>query len=163
MGSEISGCCGGSLKEPQLEIATHNNKQPLPHDRGTTLASPNDTQQKEEFLRKITNGIDAEVILQDKSKLKCLMNFNEERNALVLSCDNKTRNIPLSDVKSVLHTPEQLKRVETAAGILENDPCAAIHLAQSGNCIPLFFSSMEIKNAFVQLVADRKRLLADGP
>lgn len=112
--------------------------------------------QKAEFLSKIGDGIDVEVILQDKSKLKCLLMYNKDLAALVLSCDNKTRNIPLADVKSVLHTMEQLKRVETAAGILESDPCAAIHLIQSGNCIPLFFRTMAEKDLFVQLVVDEK-------
>eukprot|EP01068_Selenidium_serpulae_P018363 Selendium_serpulae@DN6452_c0_g1_i2.p1 len=154
MGTQISGCCGGQTKDAQLEIATHINKQG-PHDK---VATPDNN--KADFLAKIQDGIDVEVILQDKSKLKCLMMYNKDVASLILSCDNKTRNIPLADVKSVLHTMDQLKRVETAAGILEGDPCAAIHLAQSGNCIPLFFRTVAEKDFFVELVAGYKAAAA---
>eukprot|EP00923_Selenidium_pygospionis_P018018 GHVN01031585.1.p1 GENE.GHVN01031585.1~~GHVN01031585.1.p1 ORF type:complete len:160 (+),score=7.58 GHVN01031585.1:324-803(+) len=116
--------------------------------------------QSQQFLEQMVHGIGVEVILQDKSKLKCQLSYRQTDNCLVLCSDNKTRSIALADVKSVLHSAEQLKRVETAAGILETDPCAAIHLSKTGNCIPVFFASMDEKDKFVEMVKDQKRLIS---
>jgi len=63
----------------------------------------------------------------------------------------------MSDIKSILHTTEQLKRVESSAGITDIERCAAIHLAASGNCIPLFFTDTHDKTIFVDVVENSKK------
>eukprot|EP00923_Selenidium_pygospionis_P018016 GHVN01031583.1.p1 GENE.GHVN01031583.1~~GHVN01031583.1.p1 ORF type:complete len:173 (+),score=14.83 GHVN01031583.1:239-757(+) len=171
MGGQVSGCCGGSPKESQLEISAHTNKVPngdkyVDGHSNTVPIQQNEenpdivTAESQQFLEQMVHGIGVEVILQDKSKLKCQLSYRQTDNCLVLCSDNKTRSIALADVKSVLHSAEQLKRVETAAGILETDPCAAIHLSKTGNCIPVFFASMDEKDKFVEMVNAQKRLIS---
>jgi len=104
-----------------------------------------------EFTKRIADGIDVNIILQDKSRLKCKVKLDKDAKGLILTCGTKVRTIMLSEIKSVLHTAEQLSRVENSAGIGVSEPCAAIHLS-TGNCIPLFFVSEDSKKCFVQVV-----------
>ncbi|PHJ20456.1 imc sub-compartment protein isp1 [Cystoisospora suis] len=60
--------------------------------------------------------------------------------------------IPLSDVKALLYTKDQLQRVETRANLIDDENCVALHLLESGNCIPLRFETPKDKFCFVDLV-----------
>lgn len=63
----------------------------------------------------------------------------------------------MKDIKAILHTPEQLRRVESSAGITESaDVCAAVHLKATGNCIPLFFTSPADKAHFVECLEEAR-------
>lgn len=64
--------------------------------------------------------------------------------------------IPLSDVKSLLHTRDQLKRVETRANLVDDENCVALHLLESGNCIPLRFAEPKNKHVFVEMMKHLK-------
>lgn len=64
--------------------------------------------------------------------------------------------IPLSDVKSLLHSRDQLKRVETRANLVDDENCVALHLLESGNCIPLRFAEAMDKHTFVEMMRKLK-------
>lgn len=108
---------------------------------------------KPEMADILHEGVSVGLILQDKSRLECKVRLTAENNSLELSCDRKSRIVELSSVKSVLHTSEQLRRVDCSAGIAPGDFCVAIHLAATGNCIPLFFPSLREKNLFIITLA----------
>jgi len=110
----------------------------------------------ESFMTRLEEGIAVFIILQDKSRLKCKVKLATELKSLILTCGPKVRTISLADIKAVLHTVEQLNRVENAAGIGANEPCAAVHL-MTGNCIPLFFISEDDKRRFVRAIATSQK------
>lgn len=94
----------------------------------------------------------ARSLSQDKSRLDCVVKLLADSSGIELSCDRKSRVIKFSDIRTVLYTPEQLKRVDYSAGISGNDYCVALHLAASGNCIPLFFSNASDRDCFATTV-----------
>lgn len=91
--------------------------------------------------------------LQDMARFECQLKLKEDNTSLLLSHGEKSRDVELESVQSVLHTSEQLRRVEGAAGIFPSDFCVAIHFVSSGNCIPIFFQSLKEKNIFVIALA----------
>lgn len=101
-------------------------------------------------------GLNITVLLQDATKLSCTLHLNAADNSLSISCEDKVRVIPLSDVKSLLHTRDQLKRVETRANLVDDGNCVALHLLESGNCIPLRFEEAKDKSIFVEMMRQLK-------
>jgi len=181
MGASSSSCCGAQeAPETEIDLSPsiprlpkQNNAKTCTKDRGPP-SSDGETGQRsnkamadepthvdeakhaedammEEFKKRIEEGIDVNIILQDKSRLKCKVKLDRAAKGLVLTCGAKVRTIILSEIRSILHTAEQLSRVENSAGIGVSEPCAAIHLS-TGNCIPLFFVSEDSKKCFVEVV-----------
>eukprot|EP00922_Rhytidocystis_sp_ex-Travisia-forbesii_P001764 GHVS01002493.1.p1 GENE.GHVS01002493.1~~GHVS01002493.1.p1 ORF type:complete len:182 (+),score=39.83 GHVS01002493.1:199-744(+) len=97
-------------------------------------------------------GMDVFVLLQDGTKLSCVLTYSSPEESLSISCEDKVRVIPISDIKSLLSTREQLKRVETKADLTDDPNCVAMHLAESGNCIPIRFAQSESKLLFLQFI-----------
>ncbi|CDJ31304.1 uncharacterized protein EMH_0065590 [Eimeria mitis] len=151
MGNACAGCCGDSndpLDRPLEGIEGG--------DEGLAqLFRP-------EMADVLHGGVSVGLILQDKSRLECRAKLSSDNKSLELSCDRKSRKVELSSVKSVLHTPEQLQRVDCSAGITPGDFCVAIHLAATGNCIPFFFPSLKDKNLFVVTLAKIRTAGPDG-
>lgn len=174
MGANSSSCCGaqeapeteldlspslprlqksprGNAKTSSIDKTQDRKREDAQMSKDAEEAHSDDRMNYEEFSHQLEEGIDVNIILQDKSRLKCKVKLSRETKGLILTCGSKVRNIALSDIKSILHTSEQLARVENSAGIGVSEPCAAIHLS-SGNCIPLFFVSEDSKRGFVQVV-----------
>jgi len=181
MGATSSSCCGAQeAPEAELDLSPNiprlTNKSPRSQDNAKTSSTEGkqekctgeahshnvagaahlddsmaDDSMAAEYAKEIENGIDVNIILQDKSRLKCKVKLDRDGKCLILTCGSKVRNIALLDIKSILHTPQELARVENSAGIGVNEPCAAIHMA-SGNCIPLFFVSEDSRRGFVKVV-----------
>lgn len=177
MGNEVSFCCGTSeAKETQIDFSSDVEK---PQDVKSIHSPPDGTNtpimsnprpieapvertaemvMKEQFKEHLEqHGVDVHLILQDRSKLLCLVKIDTLNSLVLLSCHQKVRAIGIRDIKAVLHTPTELKRVETSAGISESDSCAAIHLLGSGNCIPLFFNSKQDKDLFVEVLREMQK------
>lgn len=68
----------------------------------------------------------------------------------------QVRVIPLSDIKALLYKREQLELIENKADLAEDKRCVALHLLESGNCIPIRFDTQTDKTAFVEIVRDIK-------
>jgi len=175
MGATSSSCCGAQeAPETELDLSPNiprlsksprnqeNAKASNMEGRRTTTseedhanmnanAADSDESMMTEYSKEIEKGIDVNIILQDKSRLKCKVKLDRDGKCLILTCGTKVRTILLVDIKTILHTPQELARVENSAGIGVNEPCAAIHMA-SGNCIPLFFVSEESRRSFVKAV-----------
>ncbi|KAL8430155.1 hypothetical protein Efla_001819 [Eimeria flavescens] len=105
---------------------------------------------------RLQSGMGITVLLQDGTQLSCTLHLNPADNSLSVSCEDKVRVIPLSDVKSLLSTRDQLKRVETRANLVDDENCVALHLLESGNCIPLRFEQAADKYVFVEMVKQLK-------
>lgn len=142
MGNTCAGCCGDSSDAFQMTLENLNGSD----EALAQLFKP-------EMADILHEGVSVGLILQDKSRLDCKVKLTGNNSSLELSCDRKSRIVELSSVKSVLHTSEQLRRVDCSAGIAPGDFCVAIHLAATGNCIPLFFPSLREKNLFVITLA----------
>ncbi|KOB63390.1 hypothetical protein PFHG_05138 [Plasmodium falciparum HB3] len=69
----------------------------------------------------------------------------------------QVRMINFSDIRSLLYGEEQLKRVETQANLINDNCCLALHLDDSGNCIPIKFGSVKEKNLFIFIMKDYKK------
>lgn len=93
------------------------------------------------------NTFNVKLIMQDRSKLDCEVVFDS--TSISLSGDGKCRNIGIDEIHQLLYSKEELSRVESSAGISDSDNCVAIHLKESGNCIPLFFKSQQDKERFI--------------
>ncbi|CBZ52845.1 hypothetical protein NCLIV_026340 [Neospora caninum Liverpool] len=127
------------------------------HRSGSASAAPQVTAADiEELNQRLLSGMAVLVLLQDGTRLQCILHYNETDNSLSISCEDKVRVIPLSDVKALLHTRDQLQRVETKANLTDDDSCVALHLLESGNCIPLRFDSVREKTCFVELLKKLK-------
>lgn len=150
MGNSCGGCCGdGDALQMTLESLDGTDEslaQLFKPQMGDTLHE----------------GVSVGLILQDKSRLDCKVKLTADNKSLELSCDRKSRIVELSSVKSVLHTSEQLRRVDCSAGIAPGDFCAAIHLGATGNCIPLFFPSLREKNIFIITLAKVRQSGSDS-
>ncbi|KAF8822570.1 IMC sub-compartment protein ISP1 [Cardiosporidium cionae] len=104
------------------------------------------------FKARLQKGIGILVLLQDGTKLPCILCLNLTERAISISCDDKVRVIPISDIRQLLETKEQLWRVETKANLIEDPKCIALHLAESGNCIPIRFDSDGEKQNFASII-----------
>ncbi|KYF41501.1 IMC sub-compartment protein ISP1 [Toxoplasma gondii ARI] len=110
----------------------------------------------EDLHRRLLAGMAVLVLLQDGTRLQCILHYNEADSSLSISCEDKVRVIPLSDIKALLHTRDQLQRVETKANLVDDESCVALHLLESGNCIPLRFDGVKDKTCFVDLLKKLK-------
>jgi len=176
MGATASTCCG-SQEAPETEIdlspsLSKPTKGQTPRGgqqqaNGAKTADPSSAKADDradvkaaedlgsdamrDFIKRIHEGIEVSIILLDKSRLQCEVKLCPATKSLVLTCGTKVRSIPFVEIKSLLHTVEQLSRVENSAGIGTEESCVAIHLT-SGNCIPLFFNSEDDKARFVRII-----------
>ncbi|KAL8453919.1 hypothetical protein Emed_000630 [Eimeria media] len=119
-------------------------------------ATPVTSEEVSGLKSRLQSGMAITVLLQDGTKLSCTLHLSPADNSLSISCEDKVRVIPLSDVKSLLHTREQLKRVETRANLVDDENCVALHLLESGNCIPLRFTETPDKHIFVEMLRQLK-------
>ncbi|SCM23010.1 inner membrane complex sub-compartment protein 1, putative [Plasmodium chabaudi chabaudi] len=110
-----------------------------------------------EFKNRLKNNIQIVVLLQDGTKLPCNLQANFAEKTLCISCHQKVRMINFSDIRSLLYGEEQLKRVETQANLISGNCCLALHLDDSGNCIPIKFEAMKDKNLFIYIMRDYKK------
>uniref|UniRef100_A0A0G4GKA1 ISP1 C-terminal domain-containing protein n=1 Tax=Chromera velia CCMP2878 TaxID=1169474 RepID=A0A0G4GKA1_9ALVE len=104
------------------------------------------------FFEQMQNEVEITVLLKDGLPLDCKVNLQKGDAAICISFQEKTRKIPLTDIKSVLAGPHQLKRVETKADIRNDNRCAALQLGGSGSCIPVRFLSVEDRKRFSAVV-----------
>lgn len=105
-----------------------------------------------EFKKRLSNNIPIIVLLQDGAKLSCQLQADFTEKTLCISCQQKERLISFDDIRAVLCGEEQLKRVETQANLIKDNCCLALHLDESGNCIPIKFESVKDKNLFIHIM-----------
>jgi len=176
MGANASTCCGSQeAPETEIDLTPPLSKQQRTPRGGQTAKSTDDnsapsiaeadktnpsdakpledlgSEAMREFVKRLQEGIEVSIILLDKSRLQCQAKLSPSTRALILTCGTKVRSIPFAEIKSLLHTKEQLGRVENSAGIGTEEACVAVHLT-SGNCIPLFFTSEDEKARFVRII-----------
>lgn len=110
-----------------------------------------------EFKKRLSENISIIVLLQDGAKLLCQLQANFDEKTLCISCQQKERLISFNDIRTVLCGEEQLKRVETQANLTKDNCCLALHLDESGNCIPIKFETVKDKNLFIYLMKQYKK------
>ncbi|PPS96363.1 Uncharacterized protein GY17_00001661 [Cryptosporidium hominis] len=95
-------------------------------------------------------GIQAEIILKDGSTTDCKVSFSDEEDDLSFICNDKVKAVPWSNIKEIFTTKSELRMVNTRAPIFK-DPTLiiALHLKDTGNCIPLKFDSKKSKEDFL--------------
>ncbi|OEH79590.1 uncharacterized protein LOC34620032 [Cyclospora cayetanensis] len=149
-------------KEPEQNESTERKEPKEEKNRKKRQAPPPEPaievsqQEIKDMQTKLHSGMSITVLLKDGTKLSCTIHLNLSDNSLSISCEDKVRVIPLSDVKALLHTADQLKRVETQADLVGDSNCVALHLLESGNCIPLRFEEARQKHSFVEMLKQLK-------
>ncbi|KAJ1610184.1 apicomplexan CP 15/60K like protein [Cryptosporidium canis] len=95
-------------------------------------------------------GIPAEIILKDGSTTTCKVSFSDMESDLSFICDDKVKAVPWSNIKEVFTKKNELKMVNTKVPLFK-DPAliVALHLKDTGNCIPLRFNSKQCKEEFL--------------
>eukprot|EP00386_Alphamonas_edax_P010785 GDKI01034556.1.p2 GENE.GDKI01034556.1~~GDKI01034556.1.p2 ORF type:complete len:165 (-),score=41.09 GDKI01034556.1:22-516(-) len=128
-------------------------------------ASPTSTNKVDEvlspagarYMQQMETGVKVTVLLQDGTSLLCNLSLNKDAKTLSVNFQEKVRLIPIRDIRGLLSGAEQLKRVETKAMLATDERCVAVHLEESGNCIPLKFSTADDKTYFIEVVKHIKR------
>jgi len=161
MGADLSSCCS---VEPAGDKSVVSAKKAAEGGEGTEApqmqakaSSPASSSPAlpqfdvEKFSKKVEEGMDVIVLLADGTKLACQLKLNKDERSVSISCEKNLRIIPLSELKTVLHGKDQLKRVETKANLVDDPNCVALHMA-TGNCIPMRFDELDDKECFVLLI-----------
>ncbi|CDJ37658.1 Apicomplexan CP 15/60K like protein, related [Eimeria tenella] len=143
-------------KERENKEAAKEEKKPKKQQQQEQPAVAVNQPEVEDLRKRLQGGMAIIVLLQDGTKLACTLHLNPSDKSLSISCEDKVRVIPLSDVKSLLHTRDQLKRVETKANLVDDENCVALHLIESGNCIPIRFEAVKDKHIFVEMMKQLK-------
>jgi len=159
MGADLSSCCSVEPSADKSVISTKKGEEneasdTLPTSKPPTSAAPSPPPPQfdvDAFSAKVENSMDVIVLLADGTRLACQLKLNKEERSLTISCEKNIRVIPLSELKTVLHGKDQLKRVETKANLIDDPNCVALHMA-TGNCIPMRFDALEDKECFVLLL-----------
>jgi len=158
MGADLSSCCSVEPSGDKSVISTKKLDGDVPEASETQPKMSNSTSSPaapqydvDEFSRKVEEGMDVTVLLADGTKLACQLKLNKDDRSVAISSDKNLRIIPLSELKTVLHGRDQLKRVETKANLVDDPNCVALHMA-TGNCIPMRFEELDDKECFVLLM-----------
>lgn len=103
-------------------------------------------------------GIQAEIILKDGSTMNCKISFSDKEDDLSFIYDDKVKAVPWSNIKEIFTTRNELKMVNTRAPIFKDQALiVALHLRDTGNCIPLKFDSKKNKEEFLNFAIKRIR------
>lgn len=164
----VSSCCSTEPAESKEAISVaadasaakkgHNTDRGSEHFAGPPcppVATHARVSDRDAFQRRLEQGIEVIVLLADGTRLTCDLKLSTADKALIISCDTNVREIPLRDLKAILHGKDQLRRVETKAPLTEDANCVALHMV-TGNCIPIRFEIQDDKNAFIELIRKLK-------
>ncbi|AFZ80510.1 hypothetical protein BEWA_033650 [Theileria equi strain WA] len=105
------------------------------------------------FKDRLANCVDIVVLLEDGSKLACTLHVNCQDNLIRIACDRQVREIKFKSVKKILHTKEELSRVQTNGCPINYGTTVAFHLVENGNCIPLSFNNTHEKKLFLNILS----------
>eukprot|EP00915_Cephaloidophora_sp_WS-2016_P001033 GHVH01001388.1.p1 GENE.GHVH01001388.1~~GHVH01001388.1.p1 ORF type:complete len:161 (+),score=18.45 GHVH01001388.1:60-542(+) len=152
MGSNISSCCAQENDDSALEHQLDGSKK----DKGLRLTNSYDHRQLgisvadcEHLLQELKGGIEMNIVLAVGHGLKCILRYNPDSKAIVIMRGDNRRVLALSSITRILHTEEQLSRVETQA-TLDSHCCAMLLL--TGTCITCrFFKEIDCKS-FVSVI-----------
>ena len=112
MGAEISSCCGKDSTTDGAEVTVSPKKV-----QTATLQNG----EKSAFVTRLEEGLTVNLILQDRRSLESTVKMDSYTKALIINCEvnghKKVRSILASDVKQILQTKQQLRRVESRANI----------------------------------------------
>lgn len=103
-------------------------------------------------------GIQAEIILKDGSAMNCKVSFSDREDDLSFICGDKVKAVPWNNIREVFTKKSELRMVNTKVPLFK-DPTliVALHLKDTGNCIPLKFNSKESKEKFLSFAAEMIR------
>ncbi|KAF7459353.1 IMC sub-compartment protein ISP1 [Cryptosporidium felis] len=107
---------------------------------------------------KEAEGIQAGIILKDGSIANCKLVFSDNDIDLSFICDNKIKAVPWNNIKELFTTKRELRMVNIPIP-LHKDPAlmVALHLSDTGNCIPLKFNSKQNKEDFLKFALNKVR------
>lgn len=108
------------------------------------------------ILYRSSIGIQAEIILKDGSAMNCKVSYSDMEDDLSFICDDKVKAVPWSNIKEVFTKKSELRMVNTKVPLFK-DPTliVALHLKDTGNCIPLKFNSKENKEKFLNFANEK--------
>ncbi|CDR97822.1 hypothetical protein BBBOND_0403100 [Babesia bigemina] len=89
---------------------------------------------------------------QDGSKLSCTLHVNCDQEIIRIACEDQIREMKFDAIKKLLHTREELGRVQTEGPCLNFSTSVALHLSENGNCIPLTFNNIQEKRLFLNIL-----------
>ncbi|KAH7647399.1 apicomplexan CP 15 60K like [Cryptosporidium bovis] len=164
--SEVISRNNSLVEYSDLTEVEGNNENELNSSKGDCITSDSgyiERQFEEEevnFTRDIPTRImkkksithmKASIILKDGVFLECELVFSAEEEDLSFVCDGKIKAVPWKNIKEVFTTKEKLKLVNTKT-LLSKDHTlvVALQLMDTGNCIPLKFSSREDRREFIE-------------
>eukprot|EP01069_Polyplicarium_translucidae_P005787 Polyplicarium_translucidae@DN2853_c0_g1_i1.p1 len=100
------------------------------------------------LMAKLELGVDTVVLLATGMGLKCQLRYDDSRRVLSLSRGDNYREITASQIKKVLFTREQLKKIETKANLVDDNNCCGL-LMTTGTCITLRFDQLKDNHVFI--------------
>jgi len=129
------------LKGP---LKTHAAAAPSPPETNGASAA---------WTRKVEEStVPVLLLLATGMGIECEMKYDRPRQVVSLSRDDNYREIALAQVKKVLHTPEELAKIQIQQAAPAQDSSCSALLLSSGHCITLRFDSASDCRAFVTLM-----------
>ncbi|BAM38633.1 conserved hypothetical protein [Theileria orientalis strain Shintoku] len=107
---------------------------------------------EQNFKQKLEQNLDVIVLLEDGTKLSCTLHVNCETSLVRIACDKQVREIDFGSVKKILHTKDELSRIQTNGNTMNFNTTVAFHLLENGNCIPVSFSNTHEKKMFLNIL-----------
>ncbi|KAK1937644.1 hypothetical protein X943_003569 [Babesia divergens] len=120
--------------------------------------------EEQHFKDRLANSVNVLVLLEvslavwvympfkDGGKLSCTLHVDCTQSLIVIACDDQIREMKFESVKKILHTREELSRVQTHGPNLNFNSSVALHLLENGNCIPLTFNTSQEKKLFLNIM-----------
>lgn len=108
--------------------------------------------EEQHFKDRLANSVNVLVLLEDGGKLSCTLHVDCTQSLIVIACDEQIREMKFESVKKILHTREELSRVQTHGPNLNFSSSVALHLLENGNCIPLTFNTSQEKKLFLNIM-----------
>ncbi|GIX65837.1 inner membrane complex sub-compartment protein 1, putative [Babesia caballi] len=120
--------------------------------------------EEQHFRDRLRNSVNVMILLevgrgcwvvkavQDGTKLSCTLHVDCEQMLFRIACEDQVREMKFDAVKKLLHTREELSRVQTQGQSLNVNSSVALHLVENGNCIPLTFNNYHEKRLFLNIM-----------
>ncbi|EAN33352.1 hypothetical protein TpMuguga_01g00108 [Theileria parva strain Muguga] len=123
------------------------------HGNSTKQETFDEDLEEQNFKEKLQDYLDVIVLLEDGTKLSCTLHVNCETSLVRIACDKQVREIDFASVKKILHTKDELSRIQTTGNSMNYNTTVAFHLLENGNCIPVSFSNTREKRMFLNILS----------
>ncbi|KAK1444170.1 PH-like domain containing protein [Babesia gibsoni] len=108
--------------------------------------------EEQHFRDRLATAVNVTVLLEDGGQLSCTLHVDLDKKLMRIACEDQVREMKFDAVKKILHTKDELSRVQTNDRCLNIQNSVALHLVENGNCIPFTFNTSQEKKFFLNIL-----------